>query len=139
MSDELVTYARASRVLDQILAEFGEDYVYVNPNGEKANLDPRPICLYVHGDGATRPKEPGCIIGQLLHQLGVPLDALSSLEGLPANSVVNKFFPRTSNAVLTFLLTVQRGQDQGRSWGAAVSFAKEMYARETYRKAHFSE
>ena len=136
---ELVTYARASRVLDQILAKFGEDYVYVNRYGEQADPDTRPSCFYVHGDGATRPKEPGCIIGQLLHRLGVPLDSFSLLEGEAADSVVKKFFPRTSGAVLTFLRDVQHWQDGGRSWGAAVSFAREMYASETYRKADLGE
>lgn len=123
MSVTALTYERVNSILDQILAEFGEDYVYVKPNA----LDG---CRYVHGVYPL--EQPGCIIGQLLHQLGVPLDALTRHEGKAADVVVKKLFPETDWLVARYLSIIQEEQDSHETWGRAVEYGRMRIACGTF-------
>jgi hypothetical protein len=116
---EELTLERVNQLLDQAVAERGADYVYVRP---QASADRR--CLYSHGDS------PGCIVGYVLHKLGVPLITLAQYEGMPAREILPvlglvPFDPDLRTAEQTeivFLLNrVQHAQDRHQTWGYAVT------------------
>lgn len=69
--------------------------------------------------------EPACIVGEVLHSLGVPLSRLK-----PNNSVANKLFQLEHAGVLVYtqgamrvLRVAQRVQDAGLPWGVTVKKA----------------
>jgi hypothetical protein len=125
--------ATAKRLVNEAVAEKGEDYVY-----------PFNACVYAveadtmygyvdddgsfQGDAVTTEACPACIVGVALHKGGVPL------EWLLANAY-NGAAPdilRYGNAcgLLTFdkgvaewLRIVQGEQDSGTTWGRAVEMA----------------
>lgn len=110
LSDEQVMNA-----LRDVVAE-NPDKVYKAPESMRGYWG---TCFYVHHneDGS---KEPGCIVGTVLHRLGVSLDALQGQEGLQAMSATHGLGVKglTDEARYT-LRRVQRRQDRGDSWGAA--------------------
>lgn len=120
-----LTLDLTNRLLDEIVAEFGEDHVYGNPVGT--------TCLYVHKvDGK---QEPGCIVAQVLHKFGVPLATLMNYEGSAASDVVPEVLPVEKKAGI-LLDWVQSRQDGGEPWGEAVRGAREELARwEAYGEA----
>jgi hypothetical protein len=78
-------------------------------------------CLYVH----TEPDDetalvPGCLVGTVLHRLGVPLRELRKHEGRSGWSVVDEFGADDSR---TTLHDVQLRQDRGVPWGKALELA----------------
>lgn len=121
---------------EQVHAEFGTivdampaDYAYerVTPAGKP---------LYVHGEvGALT---CGCIAGHWLHYCrGVPLERLTSLEGISAPSVVLQLMATdvlpidlldhpTSAQLLKFLQALQSYQDMGATWREAVDTAHRL-------------
>ena len=117
-----LTLDLTNRLLDEVVAEFGEDHVYVKP------VDPEqvsPDCLYVHEvDGK---QEPGCIVAQVLHKFGVPLDKLVFFEGVASFAAVHKIVSIEKKADI-LLDRVQSRQDLGEPWGEAVRGAREELA-----------
>jgi hypothetical protein len=138
MAKEL-TRELAIQLLGQAVAERGPKYVYANP-------DAPGMCTYVHGyksvlvdpenddyesetvqDG---PLTPGCVVGNVLHRFGVPLEVFAelninedtpvatALSGLEANGHLN--YTRGAQIVLS---VAQNNQDQGCTWGASVEVA----------------
>ncbi|MGW6597889.1 hypothetical protein [Streptomyces sp. NPDC055036] len=82
-------------------------------------------CFYVDVDEAGANVGPGCVIGQVLHRLGVPLDKMQACEGVKAVSAVHYFFPGLSIQTLETLETMQKFQDNGHTWGDAYHAAVE--------------
>jgi hypothetical protein len=113
-----LTYSKTVAILDSLVAEFGEDYVYKRPAGGD--------CVYVH-DGA-----PSCIVGHLLARVGVPLERLSEADraayggGLSAGVLLNVLSDegvlRYDHDVSTLLADVQYYQDGGRTWKESVQY-----------------
>ena len=72
--------------------------------------------------------EPGCIVGNVLHRLGVPLETLAQYEATPAYDVAQSLISEgvlTSNGEAMRLLNVaQIAQDSGMNWGDTVRRAK---------------
>ena len=128
-----LTLDLTNRLLDEIVAEFGEDHVYVNPVDPGQVFPPGTTCLYVHKvDGK---QEPGCIVAQVLHKFGVPLATLMNYEGSAASDVVPEVLPVEKKAGI-LLDRVQSRQDGGEPWGEAVRGAREELARwEAYGEA----
>lgn len=104
--------------LRSVVNEQGHDFTYQRHEG---------ACLYIH-DG-----NPDCLIGRVLHRLGFSLKDLSSWEGrgvyLMSPMYKNTFrdegqvFPGLSDKSIFVLHTAQTFQDDGRTWGAALSAA----------------
>lgn len=108
--------------LMRAVASKPQGYVYTNPQGIEADPTYPTACHYVHGSGDKA--VCGCIVGTALHDLGVPLDALSSQEGQPAYAVLMAL---ESEGILTFdgqvsalMDTVQACQDTGETWQDSV-------------------
>jgi hypothetical protein len=112
-----VTEAQVKTALIEAVAEKGDDYVYTNPDGESAT-GAAASCYYVHGD------KPGCLVGNALHRLGVPLSALEAHEMRGAYSVAKELIDVTdSSSTFTMLAEVQDSQDNGAMWGDALAYA----------------
>lgn len=108
-----------AKALREAVEEKGADYCYINEAGEVANLENaiETQCQYVHTD------KPGCIVGNVLHRLGVPLDILSRYETRPAKNVVESLYEQGilefERKALDMLRYAQSYQDNGNSWGDA--------------------
>lgn len=110
------------QVAQEIVDEFGPDYVYVKPSSG--------LCQYVH-EG-----QPSCLVGQILVRLGAQVDVLSVPEnasiqdnghGLGVEDLLEKLSPTwgtlgftlTENAIKV-LVEIQNAQDTDNTWGRAL-------------------
>lgn len=122
----------AEQVWEEIekLAAESPDYVY--PRAERPldlpEDDPWLTCRYVHHaeDGS---KTGGCIVGQALIRLGVPVERLEKLEGRPASLVLSALSIDRTNARAEMVQIVQQKQDQGATWGEAVARVQALWRR----------
>lgn len=115
----------STQVIDAVRAVVADrpDYKYEAPANGGTGLDDSPICYYVHD------AEPGCLIGHVLNALGVPLDALGTVESRSASYAARKFLEITDRPVGTraFLDMAQSYQDRGATWGQAFKLAVPFY------------
>lgn len=111
-----LTYELAKELVQEAIAERGEDFVYTPPEG----VDD---CMYVHDD------EPGCIVGHvLISGLGLASTLLESIEGQDAShalslAVRHGIIIYDDDAEI-YLLNLQAFQDSGDSWGKADRLAR---------------
>ncbi|WP_030997529.1 hypothetical protein [Streptomyces sp. NRRL F-5630] len=116
----------ADEVMSTLRAVVAErpDYVYARPEADNRAA----ACLYVHHDDGTA--KPGCLVGTVLHRLGVPLVELAKWEGEGACSMVpsvtNLEWEDTSTLALQ---TAQEAQDAGVTWAEALAAAEDAFAR----------
>ncbi|MEU6704746.1 hypothetical protein [Streptomyces wuyuanensis] len=103
--------------LQEVVRESPEK-VYESPEHMRT---PGATCFYVHTDEAGNRTGPGCIVGTVLHRLGVSLEALSEGEGWPAQSVLNHLASDLDPELLAKLRRVQMSQDNGDTWAEAYS------------------
>lgn len=108
-----ITLAQVMDAMHQVVKEFGPDYVYcqVVPSEDTG------ACRYVV-DG-----KPDCLIGKVLHRLGVPIGDLARCDsdgGVPAG-ILNERLPGVTfdAQALVFMGFAQSAQDHGHSWGTA--------------------
>lgn len=120
----MITSSRVIEKLEEVVAEYGEDYVYQRPDGK--DLTGGDGCMYVHGD------KPGCIAAQVFVKLGTPLESLKRYEGKQAMAVAKAVGGFTPRAAFT-LRAAQDAQDSGKTWGAAVKQAKSMLDNNRFR------
>ncbi|MFD3952198.1 hypothetical protein ACFWRC_19505 [Streptomyces albidoflavus] len=116
-----VTPEQVLDVMREVVAEAGEEFVYKSPTG-------LGICLYVHRTFGGGADVPGCLVGQVLHRLGVPLDELSRYEAQLALTMAPKLVDAGENEDLltSALNNAQMTQDAGHPWGAALRAAEEV-------------
>lgn len=106
--------------LKAIVAEYGEDFVY-----QQRDTHFGSHCVYVWQG------EPDCIVGKLLHRLGVPVEQLARGDGevghpvgLLAGSLVEHLEElgviSAECGVSEILDRAQSRQDSGRTWGQSV-------------------
>lgn len=91
------------------LAADSPDFIYERPEGVVQ-------CRYVHGDA------PGCLIGQALHFLGVPLADLVMFEGENAITLLREL-TYTSEPIRRWASRVQDYQDSEATWAESVAYA----------------
>lgn len=125
---ELLTAERALTLLRAAAADRGPDSVYVNQHGERAGratpdaaVTTYVDCTYVHGTGPTA--RPGCIVGEVLHRAGVPLDVLRTYEGSSIGTF-GQDARLTDEDAQEILQAAQREQDLGRTYGQALTAAE---------------
>lgn len=99
--------------LREVVAERPE-HVYEKPEGW--GPDGAIQCFYVHPDG------PGCLVGQVMHRLGVSLEEMSQHEG--SGPYVFQRAGHISHFAADVLETAQSSQDEGDTWGDALSAAE---------------
>lgn len=122
-----ITFERTNELLDEIVAEFGEDYVY--KQGDHG-------CIYSYNG------QPSCLVGQVLHRYGVDLSETDYSDngefgpergkwvGMFAPALLRSLEERGDIAPVgmmteELLSKVQTRQDGGDSWGDAVRWARE--------------
>ena len=122
---ELLDVHEAMAHLRAVVAEFGKDHVYTKP-------DHSGVCVYVHG--SAEELVPGCIVAQVLHRHGVPMNVLSQYEGLgalqlagPKSLTGRGVKPLLTEAAGTVLGNAQYVQDGLKPWGAALANAEDVY------------
>lgn len=76
-------------------------------------------CFYVHVDKSGVPTGAGCVVGQVLHRLGVPLDDLRQAEKLSASGALKLLGQDGASPLAEQLQRVQFLQDHGETWEAA--------------------
>lgn len=102
------------------------DFVYTPPVPlVDGSADPDAgMCRYVHTDGQGN-DSCGCVIGHVLHKLGVPLAEMAKREGAPASSQLRRFFGfEINSSVANFADELQYRQDAGITWGKALEHAE---------------
>lgn len=119
-------------VLDELLKEFGEDYVY--PALRNGYRD----CAY------AKDNQPSCLVGHVLHRLGVPVEDLNFLDNqrdsqLSTLAGSDKYWDEYEDApvlalaligvaweddAISLLSVAQTYQDVGETWGTAVAQAR---------------
>ncbi|MFE5092065.1 hypothetical protein ACFRCI_17125 [Streptomyces sp. NPDC056638] len=112
----LITDEMVMKTLKEVVAEKPE-YVYSVPEYQKnlGGVD----CFYVHLDEDGTPVSPGCVVGAVLHRLGVPLEVLRQEEGQPARTAVRRIGLSLSFGTRATLNGIQGKQDDGTPWGQA--------------------
>jgi hypothetical protein len=130
-----VSAERVINTLREVASEH-PDYVYETPEALRDSNYGERECWYVH----PYPAGPvaGCIVGQVLVRLGVPLDVLGEYEHRPARGVVPALLDITglaSSNAHTMLAAAQSAQDGAADygdyedgtripWGDAVAYAE---------------
>jgi hypothetical protein len=103
--------------LHAVVDEVGEDFIYRARTSNDRTMLSGNSCLYVY-EG-----KPDCIVGKILHRMGVPLDVLSSHEGSPATQLCRYLdeddFDTSplSDDVVRILSVAQDSQDHGITYG----------------------
>ena len=112
MYPEVIDTEDAIKLLEECVAERGEDFVY--PQEWKTDL----VCKYsVEQDGE---QTPACIVGLAIYRL--TNEIVSS--GLAANVVLRDYFPgRFTKSAIMLMETAQLKQDNGFTWREAVDAA----------------
>lgn len=124
MSDLItVSDSMAIATLRDVVAERPE-YIYEPPSGATAGAT-AAMCFYVHHIDSG--PVPGCLVGTVLHRLGVPLDKLAELEGCGAY-VVAGMTAYMSNDARCALARAQDAQDDGATWAVALAAAENLPA-----------
>lgn len=113
------TDVQVMEALAAAVAEKGDDYVYPKK--------PHEQCQYVHDKGTTA-ESAGCIAGNVLHRLGIPLSTLAKHEGDGVYSLPVEDVFSASEAALSALGEAQDKQDEGKTWGEALGAAHATYA-----------
>lgn len=96
------------RILDEVVAEKGEDYVYERV----ASMHPGGSCRYRADDA------PSCLIGHVLDRMGVPYD--SKWEGTSAYGVIYRDLAGPEE-IANAASIAQDAQDSGQPWSQARS------------------
>ena len=108
-----ITKTEAKRLMREIVAKKGADFVFTS------------TCQYFHDNG-----RPACIVGHLLHALGVKRKDLATEgwdggvcslnEGNGVQEAVEHLFPNTDPVVIDALQVAQSLQDRQYTWGQAL-------------------
>lgn len=124
---ELLDVEQTMDHLRAIVAQFGENYVYIKRQGSD-------VCAYVHSEDDEL--VPGCIVAQVLYRHGVPMGVLSMYEGLGAvqlsdagSLTLRDLKPLLTPAAGQVLGQAQWRQDMLHPWGDALAEAESVYAR----------
>lgn len=108
------------QALSEVVAEVGPDYRYWpdHPIGKFADR----MCYYVEIDGTA-----GCIVGRVLHRLGIPITELRLWEGAAAFMMRDPVHGKRAlltGAAAQCLSAAQRRQDRNLPWGEALRAAE---------------
>lgn len=126
-----LTIENVVKAVEEAVELKGSDYVY--PSNEPDPLRESVIgaCQYV------RSGAPSCLVGHALVSLGVPLNRLASFDLQYANSAKAVLDTLYAEAIIdfenageeldeieTFLMAAQGKQDEGFTWGEALTAAR---------------
>ena len=129
-----LTPRRALELMREVVAEYGADHVYVDPNGRTADGLDGVTCVYVD----WKASRPSCLVGHALFRAGVTVEQLAELDyaedGSDINGVYSDAFELVDGAELVFS-AAQMAQDKGQTWGTALARAERRLADLTEEQA----
>lgn len=118
------TYYDIKRVAEEIIDEKGFDFRYISPGNSEPKMHQN---CYNWTEDENGNKVPSCIVGTILHRLGVPLESMepnwgspSILRDLAKHGVIPEV---TDRRIQVFLNVAQATQDNGGTWYSAVKAA----------------
>lgn len=122
-----ITLDAARVALRDVVAEFGENYVYAKQEVSPSHIDPDGpaggSCFYVHD--SDNGSVPGCLIAQVLYRhFDWSVDDLKDIEGRSAYDIPG-LLPKVRN----YFSEAQTCQDASQTWGESLKQA-ETYAKE---------
>lgn len=138
----MITAKQALDTLEQVVADKGQDYIYPMWEGwfrvggsERKRHVPDIRCFSgewqtpqgVHAEFAscaylTHDDKPSCIVGHVMHRLGVSHEVLRREEG----STCRVFGDELDRAAIEVLLAAQQMQDHYHTWGEALDVARQV-------------
>lgn len=121
---QYLSYDETLSALMEIALAAPMGYVYVNPTGDRAGETAALINCY-YFDYET--DEPSCIIGHLLHKLGITLerDRNSMYAGSILDYLRSEGLLTVSDKARDLILYTQSAQDRGVPWVKAVQDAAD--------------
>lgn len=132
-----INYARALELVDQAISAKGEDYVYTNDQGQRADSASFIKCSNWHEVNGKM--VPGCIVGDALHRGGVKLTQMN--KSMSAGDLVVALYgdeiAHVTDRAMAFLSRIQNAQDTGSTWGEARATAIQ-YMSSDRRKGDFN-
>lgn len=113
-----ITMKQVLDVMCQVVGEFGVDYVYTKINDSCLNWDEDRDC-------------PSCLVGHVLHRVGISREFLIEHNPKGAGSVLYYFKEDSGilaeEGVTSILSLAQYAQDGGNTWGYALRRALKEY------------
>jgi hypothetical protein len=111
MSMKNITMEEVEWALRDVVAEYGEEYIYVPPKDG--------LCRYLDKDPAGI--KPACLVGHVLVRLGALVSELACQEGRSADALdYGRMGLSLSSEAINVLYMAQEVQDEGRPWGDAL-------------------
>lgn len=139
----MITAQQVIETMREVVAEKGEDYVYPKEEGiwvdrddntvrgDEVNVETDPFlsCAYLTVDD-----QPSCIVGHVLHRLGVDHKILGDAETVSAtvfgtgghHALTGKH--RLDEGAARILSAAQQVQDNGAAWGLALREVEAAFA-----------
>lgn len=121
-----ITYFNIVGASDAILEEVGFDFRYIPEGLDKPQAG--QSCYNWH-NGADGVMVPGCIVGTILHRLGVSLEDMGKAAG--SNDLLYNLTRDGKITIIggesrikTFLRIAQTAQDNGATWHSAIRTAE---------------
>lgn len=114
-----ITVAMVLDTMDEVVAEYGEDYVYNgydNVGREEGGMN----CAYLNSDGT-----PSCLIGHVLLRLGVPKEQFRTANFCTVGTFAEIAHLPVGHAALYVMRKAQAVQDERGTWGAALLAARD--------------
>lgn len=106
----------------RVITKMGPDFVY-SPGGNTGCIyvpktDPRATLFVAQNKGDCGRDECGCMIGEILEDLGLMTDEIASCGGSIAILFKSGWLEATEEAALLMTM-IQSSQDFGSTWGEA--------------------
>lgn len=120
MTTEKLTLDKVLPLAEAVVAEKGADFVYEPPTSD---IYDEAKCVYVY-NGA-----PSCIVGQILHRLGTPVEKMADWDdggGYSAHALGDTGLVSMDLDTRSFLESIQHDQDKQVPYGEALTKAKKM-------------
>lgn len=123
-----IKYDDALSALNDAIMEKGSDFVYVKEveARDEESGESYKVCTYVHPDKEGNLTVPGCLVGNVMARLGVPIEKMAAINdgGMSARSLFSYLSDRNIISITEkaagLLVNAQAHQDNEFTWGEAV-------------------
>lgn len=121
-----IKYDDALSALNDAIVEKGSDFVYVKEVEVQDDEDGYKVCTYVHPDAEGNLTVPGCLVGNVMARLGVPIEQMAAInnDGFSARVLFSYLSSRSlisiTEKAASLLVNAQGQQDHEVSWGESV-------------------
>lgn len=122
-----LTPERALELMREVVAEYGEDYVYADTSGVQADGNSSAFCVYADAEEEC----PSCLVGHALFRAGVTIAELVELDESSDPSIKHAYSPAFTlkGGSREVFAAAQEAQDNGAAWGVALAEAERRFAQ----------